>query len=87
MPSDHFEVILVDDGSSDGTEDWINEYRKKSPLHLVFLKQDHQGPGAARNTGMQAANGRVLAFIDFAIPFKIPVVNRISKHIIYSAFV
>ncbi|RPH88803.1 MAG: glycosyltransferase family 2 protein, partial [Calditrichaeota bacterium] len=47
-----FQVIIVDDGSTDGTGDWVEAFKQKSTLDLVFLRQDHQGPGSARNLGM-----------------------------------
>ncbi|MDZ7764208.1 MAG: glycosyltransferase family A protein [Melioribacteraceae bacterium] len=59
-----FEVIIVDDGSTDNTEEIINRIQDKTSLHLSFLKQDHKGPGEARNLGMENAKGEFLLFID-----------------------
>lgn len=55
-----FEVIVVDDGSVDGT---IEELRVSFPS-VTILQQQRQGPGNARNKGAANANGRYLAFLD-----------------------
>src|SRR5687767_11645745 len=57
--SAEYEVIVVDDGSSDGTVA-IAEHAPGVKL----LRQDRLGPGEARNTGARVARGRVLAFTD-----------------------
>jgi glycosyltransferase involved in cell wall biosynthesis len=54
------EVILVDDGSTDGTIDFI----KKNNSQVILIKQLNQGPGAARNRGIEAATGEYIAFLD-----------------------
>jgi glycosyltransferase involved in cell wall biosynthesis len=64
LPKDRFQVIIVDDGSTDGTHEWLKDYQNKSQLHFQFFRQDHKGPGAARNTGIAKASGDVLVFID-----------------------
>lgn len=60
-----YEVIVVDDGSSDGTasfvEQWIEQHGSVSAR---LIQQKNLGVGAARNTGMQAARGEYLAFLD-----------------------
>lgn len=59
-----FEVIIVDDGSTDGTAGWMTDYMTRSPLRLLFVEQTHQKPGAARNAGIRKASGTFLLFTD-----------------------
>lgn len=59
-----FEVIVVDDGSTDDTKAWVQSFQQSSNLQVRYIQQDHQGPGAARNNGMAHANGDVFVFID-----------------------
>ena len=58
-----YEVILVDDGSTDQTLEWLAENKTQFP-HLRTFSQVHQGPAAARNLGVQQAKGDTIIFID-----------------------
>jgi glycosyltransferase involved in cell wall biosynthesis len=55
-----FEVIVVDDGSTDGT----TEYLRSLDGRLRFLVQHNVGPGRARNRGLEIAQGTYIAFLD-----------------------
>ncbi len=61
-PSDRFEVILVDDGGPVPLDGTVAHYSDR--LHLRLLRQENQGPAAARNRGAREAGGRYLAFTD-----------------------
>jgi glycosyltransferase involved in cell wall biosynthesis len=61
LAQDHpdVEVIVVDDGSTDRTAEIAEAHPQ-----VRCLRQDHQGPGAARNAGAAAATGEFVAFLD-----------------------
>lgn len=58
-----YEVVLVDDGSTDGTLEWLESHKGEFP-HVRSLAQDHMGPAAARNLGVEQATGDTIIFID-----------------------
>lgn len=59
----NYEIVLVDDGSTDGTLEWLQENKKNFP-HVCAFSQDHLGPAAARNLGVTKAKGNIIIFID-----------------------
>jgi glycosyltransferase involved in cell wall biosynthesis len=58
-----YEVVVVDDGSTDSTVDWLQAGVEEFP-HVRLFQQDHQGPAAARNLGVEKATGDTIIFID-----------------------
>jgi GT2 family glycosyltransferase len=60
--SGELEVIVIDNGSSDGTVEQVRE-RVQGPLPIRLLEQPSDGPAAARNAGAAAARGEVLLFL------------------------
>lgn len=59
----NIEVILVDDGSTDGTGDLFDEYARRDG-RVKVIRQENAGPGAARNAGLAAAAGDFVQFVD-----------------------
>jgi glycosyltransferase involved in cell wall biosynthesis len=58
-----YEVVVVDDGSTDDTVAWLKSHQAEFP-HVRLFQQAHQGPAAARNLGIEQAQGDTLVFID-----------------------
>jgi GT2 family glycosyltransferase len=56
------EVIVVSDGSTDGTDEFLSS--AAVPVPLVALNQPNAGPAAARNRGLDAAHGQLVLFVD-----------------------
>jgi GT2 family glycosyltransferase len=61
-PRERFEVIVVDDGSSEPVDEVVASFTGALPLRLI--RQTNAGPAAARNTGARAAIGKYLVFTD-----------------------
>lgn len=62
-PPDCFELVVVNDGSSDGTQNYLTHLAEQQNQVRV-LHQERQGPAAARNRGLASANGELIAFTD-----------------------
>ena len=58
-----YEIVLVDDGSTDGTIEWLKTNTSELP-HVKVFEQAHQGASAARNLGVERAQGDTIIFID-----------------------
>jgi len=66
----NFEIIIVDDGSMDGTLDVCKNFSKiNKNIKVRIFNQNHQGPGAARNLGAKNSKGQILIFIDADMTF------------------
>ena len=65
LARDRFEVLVVDDASTDATPAVLAELAAASPIDLrVVRREDNGGPAAARNTGWRTARADVIAFVD-----------------------
>ena len=58
-----FELIIVDDGSKDGTKSIVEQYAKND-IRIKLLEQANQGVSVARNKGLDTATGEYVAFLD-----------------------
>jgi glycosyltransferase involved in cell wall biosynthesis len=76
FPRSRFEVVVVDDGSTDATADVLRT--TTVPYALRSLSQSNSGPSVARNHGVQQARGRLILFLDDDV---VPVPGLISAHV------
>lgn len=73
------EVIVISDGSTDGTHEYLESIEKATfPFELIYVNQKNAGPAAARNNGIDTARGRLILFVDDDV---VPAPNLISEHI------
>jgi glycosyltransferase involved in cell wall biosynthesis len=59
-----WEVVLIDDGSTDNTRTLVNSYQESFNGKLKYIYQTNRGLPAARNTGIQNAHGEFIALLD-----------------------
>jgi len=78
--SDSFEVLVIDDCSSDGTRAFLESY--KAPFRLVnIFHNENRGSAASRNDGVRTANNDIILFLDDdLIPEKGIITNHIKCH-------
>lgn len=75
FPLDEVQVVIVSDGSTDGTDEYLSNL--STSLRLTFVPQTNAGPAAARNNGIKHACGEYVLFIDDDI---IPAPALIAEH-------
>lgn len=60
----NIQLILVDDGSTDKTAEICQKYQNQYPNNIIYLHQENQGQGAARNFGLKYIKGKYINFLD-----------------------
>jgi len=63
LPNDSFEIIIVNDGSTDSTQVIIDDFALNRS-NVMIIKQNNRGLSVARNVGIEHANGTYIHFID-----------------------
>lgn len=74
------EILVIDDHSTDGTVDWLKQRYKTDFRVRVITNERAKGPAGARNTGILAARGKLIAFLDsddIYLPGHLASVNRL----------
>ncbi|MER7489325.1 glycosyltransferase family 2 protein [Streptomyces sp. NPDC126497] len=62
---ERIEVVAVDDGSTDGTGEYLEEFAARAPMPVTVLRQENSGgPSGPRNVGLGRAAGRYVFFLD-----------------------
>ena len=61
---DNFEIIIVVDGSKDKSIDVVKKYKNQYPDLIEFFETENHGLSAARNYGLERANGEYIGFVD-----------------------
>lgn len=74
-----WEMIIVDDGSTDGSGELCDKYSIQD-ARIVTIHQDNAGPGQARNVGLENARGEYIVFIDSDDYIEPEYFSLLSKH-------
>jgi GT2 family glycosyltransferase len=77
-PSDAYEVVLVNDGSTDRTSAVIEQARKRATCAFTVIDQPNSGLAKGRNAGIARASGERIIFIDDDV---LPLPNFVAEHL------
>ena len=78
VPADAYEVVLIDDGSSDATPAVVESARSRATCAFTAIRQENTGLARARNAGIARASGERIIFIDDDV---LPVPSFVAEHL------
>ncbi len=78
VADDDYEVVIVNDGSTDETARVIEQARSRAPVRFIAISQSNAGLARARNVGIAQASGERIIFIDDDV---LPVPNFVEEHL------
>ena len=81
-PIDQFEVVVISDGSDDGTMAMLADYATFAPFTLRAVEQTNSGPSAARNRGVHEARHEIIVFLDDDVE---PLPDFLARHAAHHA--
>ena len=79
----NFEIIIVDDNSTDGSQKFLIDTYSQNNLIKIILKQENGGPASSRNTCVKNSKGEYIVFFDdddFSFPNRLEVQLKTIKH-------
>ena len=78
---EHIQLILVDDGSSDSSNDIALNYQSKYPNNIVVISKENGGVASARNLGLKHVNGEYVNFMDSDDKFSLNAFEKVYDFI------
>jgi len=76
-----YEIIIVNDGTPDNSEEIILKYKEKYPKIIKYIKKENGGLSSARNAGVEKATGEYLIFVDSDDYLDFNLLNKLEIHI------
>jgi glycosyltransferase involved in cell wall biosynthesis len=77
-PEGIYELLVVDDGSTDETQSVVDEISCRAPFAVRYFRQENRGPAAARNVGIREARADIILFTDSDI---VPHQDLVQQHL------
>ena len=75
-----FEWVVVDDGSTDGTEELVKEFIKDNLIKITYFKQKNQGKNMAHNKGVELAKGEYFVGVDSDCALTVDALSIVNEY-------